>query len=195
VLSSWPSWDLHLLLAVNGLEHPALTAALRAITNVDNWTPVLLAAVCVLLWMGRTRPRLPREGVRQRWADTRNPRVVLLGLILAVSLADQTCYHLKHAVERQRPCFDTATSELVEYRGEVHGNLSFPSAHAANSAALATITALAYPPLAVPAVLLALAVGFSRVYLGVHYPLDVLAGWGIGWLCASAVWLLLRAWK
>jgi undecaprenyl-diphosphatase len=192
MLIAWPSWDQTILLELNGFGHPLLTTVMRAVSNVDNWVPVILAAAFMLLWMGRTRPGLTREGVRPRRADARNPRVVLLCLILAVSLTDQTCYHLKHAVNRQRPCFDTATSQLVEYRGEVHGNRSFPSAHAANSAALATITALAYPPLAIPSILAAMAVGFSRVYLGVHYPLDVLAGWGIGVLCASAVWLLLR---
>ena len=190
MLSSWPSWDMKLLLAVNGLEHPALTAALRVITNVDNWTPVLLAAAFILLWMGRTRPGLLTESGRRRWSAARNPRTVLLCLIIAAGCSDQACYHLKHSVNRSRPCFDPEISHLVEYRGEVHGSRSFPSAHAANSAALATITALAYPPLAVPAAFLALAVGFSRVYLGVHYPLDVFTGWGIGVLCASAVWLM-----
>jgi membrane-associated phospholipid phosphatase/pimeloyl-ACP methyl ester carboxylesterase len=192
VLVSWPSWDLQLLLAVNGEGHPVLTAAMRAVSNVDNWVPVILAAACALLWMGRTRPRLIPEGTGRRWSATRNPRTVLFCLLLAAGLSDQVCYHLKHAVSRSRPCFDTEVCQLVEYRGEVHGDRSFPSAHAANSAALATLTALAYPPLAVPAVLTSAVVGFSRVYLGVHYPLDVLAGWGIGVLCASVVWLLLR---
>lgn len=191
-MPAWPSWDLRLLLVLNGPGDPTLTAFMRSLSDVDRWVPFLLAAAVVLLWMGRTRPRPVPEGTAFRASAGRNPRIVLLCLIVAVSLSDQVCYHLKHAVNRQRPCFDPETSQLVAYRGEVHGNRSFPSAHAANSAALATITAAAYPLLAVPAVLGALGVGFSRIHLGVHYPLDVLIGWGIGVLCASAVWLLLR---
>jgi fermentation-respiration switch protein FrsA (DUF1100 family) len=121
-----------------------------------------------------------------------NPRVVLVCLVLAVIVSDQASYRLKHLVPRSRPCRDEAVSGQVEARWDVSGNRSFPSSHAANSAALATVGSLAYPPITVPCVLVSVAVGFSRVYLGVHYPLDVLAGWLVGYLSGLVVWILLR---
>jgi len=57
---------------------------------------------------------------------------------------------------------------------------SFPSGHATTSFACATVLALALPRLRVPLVVLAAAVAWSRVYVGVHYPLDVLAGAALG---------------
>lgn len=188
----WPAWDRSLFLAVNGIDSRFLTTAMRVLTDVDNWIPFLMAGVAILLWMGRTRPNTSEGGRWKRAFAKRNPRVVVLCLILAAAASDQTSYHIKRWTGRSRPCFDETMADLVVYRGEVHGNRSFPSAHAANSTALATVTSLAYPPLAPFAVLIAFLVGFSRVYLGVHFPLDVLTGWGIGVAAGLLIWTIFR---
>jgi len=188
----WPAWDRSMLLVVNGFDSGFLTSVMRFVTNVNNWIPFLAGYILLLLWWGRTRPH-PFHGNRWKKAFAlRNPRVVLLCLVVATAGSDQICYQLKHVVERQRPCFDESVSSEVNYRGDVYGNRSFPSAHSANSAALAAITAVAYPPLAPFAFFMAFLVGFSRIYLGVHYPLDVLAGWSIGFITALGVWLIFR---
>jgi undecaprenyl-diphosphatase len=57
---------------------------------------------------------------------------------------------------------------------------SFPSNHAVNASVLATLATLYMPRLCLPAVALAILVGYSRVYVGVHYPLDVLGGSVLG---------------
>ena len=69
---------------------------------------------------------------------------------------------------------------------------SFPSGHATTSFACATVLALLLPRLRVPLFLLAAAVAWSRVYVGVHYPLDVLGGAVLGVAIALALRVLVR---
>lgn len=64
---------------------------------------------------------------------------------------------------------------------------SFPSGHTASAAAFSGIVGRAYPSLRIPINTLAGAVGFSRVYTGVHWPSDVLAGWILGKAVAFGV--------
>ena len=75
----------------------------------------------------------------------------------------------------------------------VPGSGSFPSGHATIAFACATVIAWASPKLAVPAFLLAAAIAFSRVYAGVHWPLDVLGGAILGVLLATALLKLVEA--
>jgi undecaprenyl-diphosphatase len=102
----------------------------------------------------------------------RRPSVFAWTLLAAV-LASTTTSLLKAATDRARPDVDT----LVDRPS----SSSFPSGHAASSFACATVLAAFAPALRVPLFLLAAAIAWSRVYVGVHFPLDVLAGalWGV----------------
>ncbi len=110
----------------------------------------------------------------------------LLALIIAVAAADLVSYRIiKAYVPRDRP----AVAGLpVELRSAHHSGSSFPSNHAANVFAAATMVTLLHPPFFLIAFFLALSVAYSRVYVGVHFPSDVLAGAIIGYLFAKFVW-------
>jgi undecaprenyl-diphosphatase len=90
-------------------------------------------------------------------------------------------YGLKQAIGRERPSHVYATPRPLVHAPH---DGSFPSGHATASFACATILAF-YAPRAAPAFfVLAAAIAWSRVYVGVHYPLDVLGGAGLGVLVA-----------
>ena len=114
-----------------------------------------------------------------------------IALALVFPVTQGAVQLIKLVVERPRP---EANATLAEAQG-----FSFPSAHSATSVAVyATIAFIliraarnghSRVAIATFAAALVLAVGFSRVLLGAHYPTDVLAGWTFGALVASLCWL------
>lgn len=87
---------------------------------------------------------------------------------------------LKDVIQRPRP-FNTLANlhPLVSA-----GSYSFPSGHASSAFVCAVIIAYYFKKLAIPAYLIAILIAFSRVYVGVHYPSDIIVGALIGILCA-----------
>jgi undecaprenyl-diphosphatase len=119
-------------------------------------------------------------------------RAAALLVLASVGGGTALSFAMKAAFDRPRP-------DLVEHGVEV-ATASFPSAHAMLAAVtyltLGALLARVQPKRSVKAYLLGVAVvltlliGLSRVYLGVHWPTDVLAGWCVGAAWATACWLV-----
>jgi undecaprenyl-diphosphatase len=110
-------------------------------------------------------------------------------VVLAGAVADLTSYLLKLAIPRARPSTVYARPDPLVHAPHDH---SFPSGHAATSFACATTLTFFAPRLAPAFFVLAAAIAWSRVYVGVHYPLDVLGGACLGLLVAAAVAVIAR---
>lgn len=177
-LLAWLSHaDGKLLLFFNGMHTPFLDQTMWLISDRWVWVPLYL----LLAWM------LVR---RLGW---RRGLLCVAFAALAVAAADQTCATLlRPLVGRLRPSSpDNPLSALVHvvngYRGGMYG---FPSCHAANTLALAVYLSLCFRHRAATLSLMAwaLLVSYSRLYLGVHYPGDLLCGMVVDTLCALALW-------
>lgn len=159
------------------LAGPLLDYVMPFLSSNKFFFPVVLALGVLLIWKGRLR------GL-----------VCVLMLALIVSLGDgAVCRTLKEAVGRPRPFLVLPEVHLLVGKG---GSASMPSSHAANWFAATMIFFIYYRRslwLMLPGALL---VSFSRIYNGVHYPSDVLAGaiLGAGY-AAAGVWSLDALWK
>lgn len=170
--------DTDALLAVNGL-HDMFQDALWWMVSAK-WSSLLLVLGLVWILLHQNR---------------RHALLVLLMLVLAFALADQISSGLiKHLVERLRPTHDPSLGDAVHvvngYRGGMYG---FVSSHAANAFAAATFLSLVLRRRAVMISLFtwALLQCYSRVYLGVHYPGDILGGLIVGIIVGWLVWRLM----
>lgn len=156
------AWDQRAFHLINGTwHHPILDLLFPFITDPAHFTALLTAMTLTLLVWGNGRVR--------RF-------VCLAGLGLLVADAVST-YLFKYTFLRVRPC---TMLEGVRLLTGCTDSPSFPSNHAVNVSTLATLVALYIRLLWVPVAATALLVAYSRVYVGVHYPIDVLAGCLLG---------------
>jgi len=166
--------DQQLLLFINSLNTPFWDKVMYAISGKLIWAPLYLAA---LIYIGMRYKR-------KFW-------VILLFVILAVAMADQFSVQLfKNMFHRLRPCHEPSLQGMLHLvRGECGGLYGFVSSHASNSfnVALLSLMFIQKRWYTISIIAWASIIGFSRIYLGVHYPGDVICGsiLGalIGWGC------------
>lgn len=118
---------------------------------------------------------------------TRYCGITMLAAMAFSFLLGNLC--LKNIIQRKRPCaVDTSVRLLIPFPSEY----SFPSGHTLNGFTAATVIFLYFKKPGVFALLLAAAIAFSRIYLFVHYPTDILGGMVLGIVDAVMVYLLAK---
>ena len=120
------------------------------------------------------------------WGGRRGRNALVLVLI-TILIADQSTSFLKEQLQRIRPCNAVENARLLV--GCTH-SFSLPSAHAANIFGVAAILSFIYKKFSPVFLLIAFLVAYSRIYVGVHYPLDVFVGSCVGLLIAVIILLI-----
>ena len=185
--------DTEILLAINGWHAPWADQLMWIISAKTTWIPLYLLLIGLLVWRYRQPAPTPIK-----WLQKVPACVVMIVVIgVAVGAADFIASGiLKDWVARPRP------TRVPELEGVLHlvngyksGRYGFVSSHAANTMAVALLFSLIWRnKIATCGLMLWVAANcYSRMYLGVHYPTDILGGLIVGSLVAVAgYWLLDR---
>ena len=185
--------DTEILLAINGWHAPWADTLMWIISAKATWIPLYLLLIGLLVW----RYRQPAT-TRVKWMQ-KVPACVLMIIVigLAVGAADFIASGiLKDWVARPRP------SRVPELEGVLHfvngyksGRYGFVSSHAANTMACGLLFSLIWrKKITTCCLMLWVAANcYSRMYLGVHYPLDILGGLIVGALVAWAAFVMLKS--
>ena len=184
--------DTELLLAINAWHSPWADTLMWIVSVKTTWIPLYLLLLGLLVWRYR-KPALTTV----KWLEKVPACVVIIVVIgLAVGAADFIASGiLKDLVARPRP------TRVPELEGVLHlvndyksGQYGFVSSHAANTMACGLLFSLIWrKKIATLGLMLWVAANcYSRMYLGVHYPTDILGGLIVGSLMALSAYALLR---
>jgi len=171
------SFDTWLFLLLNNLHSEVLDPIMVWISGKFTWIPLYLILLALVI----------------RKHQLKSILIVVPFIFLLITASDQISVHLfKNLFERLRPCHNSELKDFIHLLGNCGGQYGFLSSHASNTFALATflILLMKHRAYLYTLVIWAGLVSYSRIYLGVHYPADILAGACLGILTGILIWKL-----
>jgi len=171
------SFDTWLFLLLNNLHSEVLDPIMVWISGKFTWIPLYLILLALVI----------------RKHQLKSILIVVPFIFLLITASDQISVHLfKNLFERLRPCHNSELKDFIHLLGNCGGQYGFLSSHASNTFALATflILLMKHRAYLYTLVIWAGLVSYSRIYLGVHYPADILAGACLGILIGILIWKL-----
>ena len=173
--------DLQLFYLINSdWTTPFLDAVLTIWRNKYFWTPLYLFIASFLV-------------INFKWKGA----LVIVFALLTITVSDLTSSKaIKKTVKRYRPCKDPAVKDTVRLLVKCGGKYSFTSSHATNHFAQALFLIGIFTSLfkwvRIPLLMWAATISYAQVYVGVHYPLDVICGGIVGALIGWVIYLLYK---
>lgn len=168
--------DQSLLLFLNSFHNAFWDKAVTLFTSIELWIPFYLLIVYVIIKTYK-----------------KNSIYILILIGLSIAFSDQFSGLIKNSVQRLRPTHDPVLENLVHNVYNRGGMFGFFSAHAANTFTLAIISAKLFKSQAFTILIFvwAILVSYTRIYIGLHYPGDIIAGWVWGFLAGLAFYQLM----
>jgi undecaprenyl-diphosphatase len=175
----FPEWDTELFIIINNFHFEWLDPVMKTFSSIQVWIP---AYIIIIGFMLRRRP-------------VRKAIVAIAMLGVSFALSDQLSVHLfKNVFERLRPCHVEELKSIIHSLENCGGKYGFISNHAANAFCFAMFIAWFFKNryLTVALFFWAICVSYSRIYVGKHFPLDVICGAAFGIICQQTVLLLYK---
>ena len=177
------SIDLRLFLLINGAHTAFLDPLMAWVSGKLFWIPLYIVVAYVLIRCYRMKSIS-----------------IFIAMALCIAFSDQAASHLiKPLVHRLRPCHNPALINMIHLVSGCGGKYGFVSSHAANAFAIATFLSVVLESsckwLKYILFIVAVTVSYSRIYLGVHYPADVVVAALLGGLIGYVLGKLYQKWS